>query len=246
MQLQDLTVFQKLYQLRSINQTAAALGFAQSNISARLKVIESEFGVQLFDRTPQGIVPTPAGVQFAEYADQVIHATQTIRDQLNARAVKPKILISSLLFDYLVVEQQAYGLDQADFELISSTEMASLTYCDARQVISYAPFHVKGYQIHQSSQLSAGFLKGAHADAEDLPILVNADHRCPFRQRSLKFAASRGIKVQEIDSWSSIMQLVEQGRGVALLPNYLTKSHSFTVVWPMHHYNIRYTIWTKL
>jgi DNA-binding transcriptional LysR family regulator len=246
MQLQDLSVFQKLYQLRSINQTATALGYAQSNISARLKVIESEFGVQLFDRTPQGIVPTAAGVQFAEYADQVLDATQTIRDQLNAQAVKPKILISSLLFDYLVVEKQTYALDQADFELTSSTEMASLTYCDARQVISYAPFHVKGYQIHQTDQLSASFLKGVRADAEDLPILVNADHQCPFRQRSLKFATDRELKIQEIDSWSSIMQLVEQGRGVALLPKYLTKSHPFTVVWPKHHYNIPYTIWTKL
>lgn len=246
MQLQDLSVFQKLYQLRSINQTAAALGFAQSNISARLKVIESEFNVQLFDRTPQGIVPTRAGVQFAEYADQVLNATQTIRDQLNAQTVKPKILISSLLFDYLVVEKQTYGLDQADFELTSSTEMASLTHCDAHQVISYAPFHVKGYQIHQADQLAASFLKGGQADPENLPILVNADHQCPFRQRSLKFATSRGIKVQEIDSWSSIMQLVELGRGVALLPKYLTKSNPFTVVWPMHHYNIPYTIWTKM
>lgn len=246
MQLQDLTVFQKLYQLRSINQTAATLGYAQSNISARLKVIESEFGVQLFERTPQGIVPTKAGMQFAEYADQVLEATQAIHEKLAAHASKPKILISSLLFDYLVVEKQTYALDQADFGLTSSTEMVNLKFCDARQVISYAPFHVKGYQIHQTDQLSASFLKGVRADAEDLPILVNADHQCPFRQRSLKFATDRGFKIQEIDSWSSIMQLVELGRGVALLPKYLTKSHPFTVVWPTHHYNIPYTIWTKL
>ncbi|WP_125709668.1 LysR family transcriptional regulator [Lacticaseibacillus porcinae] len=246
MQLQDLTVFQKLYQLRSINQTATALGFAQSNISARLKVIESEFGVQLFKRTPQGIVPTPSGNQFAEYADEVCRATQQLRANFETQANKPKILISSLLFDYLVVEKQAYTLEQAEYEMTSSTEMNNLTFCDAAQVISYAPFHVRGYHKHHRDQLSACFMQGVQADPEALPILVNADQQCPFRQRSLKFASRRAQPVQEIDSWSSIMQLVEQGQGVALLPKYLSKAHHFAIAWPTHHYHIPYTIWTKL
>ena len=136
MQLQDLEIYAQLYKLRSINQTALSLGFAQSNISARLKTIEAEFDAPLFTRTPQGIVPTAAGDKFAAYAQQVLTATTAVRTALHPAAAKPEILMSSLLFDALVVQQSRYDLDAAHYTLMSSTALASLTTCTAATVVT--------------------------------------------------------------------------------------------------------------
>lgn len=245
MQLQDLEIYQKLYDLRSINQTATQLGFAQSNISARLKVLEAEFGVTLFERSPQGIVPTKAGEEFAAYADQVLTATQTLRTHLSTTAVKPKVLISTLLFDYLVVHQHDYSLKQTDFQLASSTEIESLTHCEATKVITYAKFFARGYRHRGGGHLQARFLQAPGVDPMAVPMLVNADQKCPFRQRSLHFVQQDRTRVQEIDAWSSIIQLVASGQGVALLPSYLAQVQGLQVAWPSHRFQIPYSVWTK-
>lgn len=54
MQLHDLKVFKTIYETGSINKTAQILGFAQSNITARLKVLENEFSTSFFQRSPKG------------------------------------------------------------------------------------------------------------------------------------------------------------------------------------------------
>ena len=60
MQLHDFETFIYLYETRSINLTAKITGYAQSNITARLKKIEEEYRLLLFQRTYQGLVPTEA------------------------------------------------------------------------------------------------------------------------------------------------------------------------------------------
>lgn len=70
MQLQDLEIFIRLYQLRSLNQAAKSLGFAQSNMTVRLKHIESEFGVRLFTRDHRGLTPTQNGMVVRSYVRQ--------------------------------------------------------------------------------------------------------------------------------------------------------------------------------
>lgn len=245
MQLQDLEIYAQLYKLRSINQTALSLGFAQSNISARLKAIEAEFDAPLFTRTPQGIVPTAAGDKFSAYAQQVLTATRAVRKALHPAAAKPEILMSSLLFDALVVQQNRYDLDAAHYTLMSSTAMAALTTCTAATVVTYAPFHVADYALTDRGRLDAAFLQAPGIAPERVPVLVNADRLCPFRRRSLKFVKQDRSRVQEIDSWASILQLVESGRGVALLPRYLAAKHHLVVAWPAHHYQVPYATWTR-
>jgi len=57
---------------------------------------------------------------------------------------------------------------------------------------------------------------------EEMPIFVNKDENCPFRKQSLmKFAHLKSVV--EIDSFENIISLVENGKGIALLPKWLNK-----------------------
>lgn len=214
MQLQDLEIYQQLYELRSINAVAKALGFAQSNITARLKTIESEFDAQLFERSYQGITPTQAGETFYQYATTVLQATAAVRAELQAVPKHRKIVISELLFNELVIDQQRFDLTQNTFQVESSTEIETVSVQDADQVITYANFDQADYQCVAQSALTTAFL----GQSDQLPILVNRDTRCPFRRRTLTAFNRQTDRVMTVDSWAAITKLVATGRGIALLP----------------------------
>ncbi|MES2257131.1 MAG: LysR substrate-binding domain-containing protein [Pseudomonadota bacterium] len=61
METQKLKYFIAIYDSCSITKAAAQCGIAQPALSQQLAVLEAQFKVKLFERSPQGVVPTPAG-----------------------------------------------------------------------------------------------------------------------------------------------------------------------------------------
>lgn len=241
MQLQDLDIFCQLYQLRSINAAAKALGYAQSNLTARLQLLETEFDAHFFTRSYQGIEPTPQGTQFYQYAQQTLQATNEIRQQLHRPHGKQQVIISELLFNALVVHQHQYDLAHFDFDIQSSTAIETLTKPRVDLVITYAHFDQPNYQRINQQQLPASFLVAAGvSDTQSLPYLVNSDLNCPFRARTLTFLKQDLTRVQEIDSWESIINLVRAGAGIALLPSYIGRHATLTNAHPAKRFKITY------
>ena len=64
MNFNDLKIFIDIYETGSLNQSAVNLGYAQSNLTARLKNLESEQATLFFIRKYNGIVPTKNGDKF--------------------------------------------------------------------------------------------------------------------------------------------------------------------------------------
>lgn len=68
-------------------RAARRLNITQPALSSRLRRIEEELGVKLFDRDRSGVAATPAGVQFVEGAERVIAAAlETAQSARNAHA----------------------------------------------------------------------------------------------------------------------------------------------------------------
>ncbi|TIP12527.1 LysR family transcriptional regulator [Mesorhizobium sp.] len=65
----------------NFRHAATALGIGQSSVSARIKALEDELGILLFDRNTRGVRLTEAGRRFVEYAaigmDHLNHAVKT-------------------------------------------------------------------------------------------------------------------------------------------------------------------------
>ncbi|WP_161004051.1 LysR family transcriptional regulator [Furfurilactobacillus milii] len=248
MQLQDLEIYVQLYEQHSINRVAKLMGFAQSNITARLHAIETEFDVELFTRSYQGITPTKNGKQFYQYAQSVLNATRKIRAQMRPSTVsKRRIVMSQLLFNLLVVKQKQYSLAQNTFDLLSSTEILALSDNEVDIVVTYANFNNSDYQEIATDYLPASFVvaSGLEEDGQ-LPYLVNSDRHCPFRARTLRRLNHDMTNIQEIDSWDSIIKLVKNGLGIALLPDYLTASDEFKRIDSKHRFKVPYATFTKV
>jgi len=57
---------------RSITQAAENLFMAQPNLSKAIKELEDTLGIEIFERTPKGVVPTVKGAEFLGYAKNVL------------------------------------------------------------------------------------------------------------------------------------------------------------------------------
>lgn len=244
MQLQDLTIFEQLYQLRSINATAKALGFAQSNITARLQQLEAEFDVTFFQRSYHGLTPTQQGTQFYQYARQTLAATAQLKAQLHPVTQRPTVIMSELLFNRLVGAKKQFDLGHYQFQLLSSTAIHQLQQPTADLIVTYAQFQHPDYLTGAAHYLPAAFLTAAGA-ATDLPYLVNQDQQCPFRARTLQFLNHNFTQVQEIDAWTSILDLVKSGQGQALLPSDLLQTTTLQITHRNHRFRIPYRRYTR-
>jgi DNA-binding transcriptional LysR family regulator len=61
MELADLQTFETVARHGSMNRAAAELNTVQSNVTARIRALEHELGVALFQRHARGVSTTPAG-----------------------------------------------------------------------------------------------------------------------------------------------------------------------------------------
>src|SRR4029077_3742624 len=67
----DLKVFETVARLGGIGRAAQALNTVQSNVTARVRLLEQELGTPLFERHPRGVTLTAAGRRLLPYAAEV-------------------------------------------------------------------------------------------------------------------------------------------------------------------------------
>ena len=63
---------------RSITQAAEILFMAQPNLSKAIKELEDTLSIEIFERTPKGVVPTKKGAEFLTYARNVLEQIDKI------------------------------------------------------------------------------------------------------------------------------------------------------------------------
>ena len=59
---------------KNMTRAAERLYISQPSLSQSLKNLEKELGVDLFERSRQGVVLTPAGEHYVEWAKQILFA----------------------------------------------------------------------------------------------------------------------------------------------------------------------------
>jgi LysR family transcriptional regulator, cell division regulator len=64
----DLKIFEAVARLGGMNRAAAELNTVQSNITARIKALETDLGCVLFERRRTGVSLTAAGRRLLPYA----------------------------------------------------------------------------------------------------------------------------------------------------------------------------------
>lgn len=109
-------------QSHSMNEAARTLFISQPSLSAAVKDLEEEIGVELFRRTNRGISVTPEGEEFLGYARQVVEQYQLIETKyVSKEQAKKKFSVSTQHYTFAVnafVELvKQFGMDEYEFAI---------------------------------------------------------------------------------------------------------------------------------
>lgn len=106
----------------SMNEAARKLFISQPSLSAAIKELEAEVGVELFKRTNRGISVTLEGEEFIGYARQVVEQYNLIESKYILKEnTKKKFGVSMQHYTFAVkafVEMvKQFGMDEYEFEI---------------------------------------------------------------------------------------------------------------------------------
>jgi len=107
---------------KSMNAAAHSLFISQPSLSAAIRDLEEEIGVELFRRTNRGISLTPEGEEFIGYARQVVEQYRLIESKYIAKEqTKKKFSVSIQHYTFAVnafVEMvKQFGMDEYEFAI---------------------------------------------------------------------------------------------------------------------------------
>ena len=222
MNFNDMSIFVTIYETRSINKSSKILQYAQSNLSARLKVLETELDTKLFSRKYNGLVPTESGDLFYQFCKETSNNLEKLKKKCEISKIS--ILISELLFNHDINNSQTIDLDKSEINIQKTSDIPTIAHQEDFDKI----FCFQKIENLKHYEETIGHIESVYAcssnikTSEEMPIFVNKDENCPFRKQSLmKFAHLKSVV--EIDSFENIISLVENGKGIALLPKWLNK-----------------------
>lgn len=96
MEIRQLKMFCTAAKNLSFTKTAAELDYAQSNITAQIRLLEEELTVKLFERLGRNIQLTHDGHKFLKYAHKILQLSSEAKDQLiQSPTIQGKISIGA-------------------------------------------------------------------------------------------------------------------------------------------------------
>jgi len=235
----DLKVFEAVARTGGMNRAATELHTVQSNVTARIRTLEAELGVPLFDRHSRGVTPTGAGQRLLPYARRLAwllaDAARAARDDGEPRGpltigsleTTAALRLSPLIAAY------ATACPEVDLALRPGTTAELIeAVLDRRLEGAF----VCGPVAHQSlieqtmfeeelCVLAApGIASLEQATQGGIARIVVLRAGCSYRQRLEMLLARRGIAVprlMEFGTLEAIFGCVSAGLGITLLPRAL-------------------------
>lgn len=236
MNTHDLKIFEAVAFNGSFTKAAEAMFTVQSNVTARIKNLEEEFGADLFTRSSRKVTLTSAGETLMHYCKQIGHLVdEAKKDIMKANQITGQLKIGCIettmalkVPDILNKFSNAYP----DVEMEFKSEMRHGLIND---VINY-----KLDAAFVSGPINSPELEQIHIKEEQLVILASArrfkledilanhplkiivfDQGCIFRARLESWLSAKGIinyKSIVVNSLEGIINFVEADLGISILP----------------------------
>ena len=237
LEIKQLKTFLSVADSRSFQQAASDLYVTRQAVSKTIRQLEEELGLELFTRSHEGVMLTPAGIfLYPRAASLVAEFDQLRQDTMDAnRSYVPKITIglSQSLYRVFVRDLEKYGeahRDEMDLRIQSCMDLDSDTLLASHKadaVLSVAP--PTGGMARTSVLLESPvkFLVNKHSSAvgpllEDpelwhtMPLLLfTGGNSCLFWKEP-----SRSMDICSTDL-SYLFELLVEGRGILPVPDFL-------------------------
>lgn len=249
MQLRQLEYFQAASRFKSITKAAAAVNVEQPSVTAAIKKLEYELGVQLFDRTSKQIELTPEGRIFLQRVDDILnrinYSVQEMSDLRLANKGFLKIgitpIIGAMIFPY-IFDRLKSEYPNIDIKFVEEGSLAIRSLLEKGDIdlgiliISNAPSPLETRMIASSSIhlcLPANhpldkFTSVSFNELKEYPFILFKEDT--YSRRMIldecdknQFTPNIAFSTSQIET---VLGLVEQGVGISFLPETIVKKHS--------------------
>jgi len=241
METTDLQYFLAVARAKGMTRASEELRTVQSNISSRIRALESEVGVPLFLRHARGVTLTSAGEKFLPYAERVVRLMREgidligdLEDPRGRLAVGAMETTAGWRLPGLLA---AYTFDCPQVDLFLETGPTDDLVQGVLDHRLDGAF-VAGLVDHPDLQECAVFteelvlvtsrrevsLDTALVSGQKLLVFRSG---CSYRGRLLTLMGSRGINapaVLEYGTLEGILGCVAAGMGITLLPRHVVES----------------------
>ena len=238
MDADDLRIVEAVARIGSMNRAAAELNMLQSNVTARIRLLEEELGVQLFVRHSRGVEPSEAGLRLLSYVEQIRalfrEATTAVKED---GIPKGKLRVGMLettagLRLPTLVAQYARQYPKVELAIVTGTTTSLINQVVEHELdgafvagpvhnreLSEEPLFLEDLVL--VSPLSMQTFDDL-AEAENLKVIV-LRQGCSYRERLGSILDGLGIRyvMMEFGSLDAIITSITAGVGITLLPKAL-------------------------
>lgn len=235
----DLKVFETVARAGGMNRAASELNTVQSNVTARIRSLETELGCPLFERHSRGVALTAAGQRLLPYARRVAwllaDAARATRDDgtprgpltIGALETTAALRLSPLFAGYATTYPEVDlavrpGTTAELIEAVLDRRLEGAFVCGPvahQSLIEQVMFE------EELAILAAPGLASLEAALQGgIARIVVLRAGCSYRQRLEMLLARRGIAVprlMEFGTLEAIFGCVAAGLGITLLPRAL-------------------------
>ncbi|ANM10938.1 MULTISPECIES: LysR family transcriptional regulator [unclassified Rhizobium] len=237
----QLKTFLAVIRHKNLTRAAAEVNLAQSSLSDQIQALEEELGVELFLRSRQGAVPTPAGATLKAYAEEILAMNDEARAAVCAAAgnAEQSVILGALetigaerlapwlaLFGGqnpgLALKLKIGGSGELHAQLQYGSIDVAFTFDRGQRDERFATRRICGEPL----VLIAGRVSQA-SSFESLAAMSTApfvatEPGCVYRHLFDAAFAEAGVTappiVTEADSIATIIRLVASGAGYGLVP----------------------------
>ena len=230
MDLSSLAVFQAVAKNGSISKAAKELQYVQSNVTAKIKVLEEQLHADLFYRHSRGVTLTSAGELLLFYAEKILSLVDEAKLAVN-NSENPQGCLSIGSMETTAAFRLPSIL-AAYSKAFQQVEIKLKTAPTAQLVEDVLSFQLEGAfvggQVDHPELVCLPFVqeelvlvKAARMKNADQAKILVFRNGCTYRRQLEKWQESEGkypIQTMEFGSLDAIIGCVSAGMGISLLP----------------------------
>ena len=247
MDLRSLQTFIQVAELNSFTRAGEKLGYSQPTVSLQIKQLESELGVQLFDRIGHTVSLTDGGREALVYAQRICHLSEEMV-QGAAKQYEPSGIIRLAMADSLCTPliikefaafRELYPKVSLHVITAGTDEMFRLLDHNEVDIVCTLDSHIYNttYIISNEEKIGVHFICSADnplvgksglimGDLMEYPFFLT-EKGMSYRRLLDENLARDNREIQpvlEIGSADLICRLVSENMALSFLPDYVTEA----------------------